>query len=231
LLHKVSKVLIGVSCMAALAACQPQLRSNLPVGAPAYAALGGAEPVRPATYSIRPGDRLAVTIFQEPDLSRQDLLVDEAGAINLPLVGTVQVSGRSADEISREIERAYGGRYLRNPQANVSLLQVQPLTVTIDGEVTQPGVYEIRPGYTLVSAVALARGTTLTAKADEVLVFRTIDGQRVGGRFDLTAVRAGRMPDPQLLPGDQVVVGFSRVRGIYRDFLQTAPIIGLFAQF
>ena len=39
----------------------------------------------------------------------------------------------------------------------------------------------------------------------------------MGGRFDVTEVRAGRMPDPQILPGDVVVVGFSRARSLYRD--------------
>lgn len=217
--------------MAALGGCQPQLRSGLPLGDASYAALGGVEVARPSTYLVRPGDRVAVTIFQEPDLSRPELLVDETGQIALPLIGAVAVSGRSLEDVSREIERAYGARYLRNPQATVSLLQSLPQLITVDGEVTQPGVFEYRPGYTLVSAVALARGTTQTAKFNEVLVFRTTNGQRLVGRFDITAVRAGRMPDPQLLPGDQIVVGFSRVRGAYRDILQTAPLIGVFSQF
>lgn len=231
MLHKVSSVLVGLGCMAALAACQPQLNSELPLGAPAYATLGGAEPSPAADYRLRAGDRISVAIFQEPDLSQQDLVVDNAGAVTLPLIGTVQMAGRSTEEVSREIERAYGARYLRNPQASVSLRQMQPLTVTVDGEVTQPGVYEIRPGYTLVSAVALARGTTPTAKFDEVLVFRMIDGQRTAARFDINAVRAGRMPDLQLVPGDQVVIGYDRLRGAYRDVLQASPLFNVFTQF
>ncbi|KHL25165.1 hypothetical protein PK98_13735 [Croceibacterium mercuriale] len=230
-MHKVSKVLIGVGCTAALAGCQPQLKSELPLGAPAYAALGGANPAPSPLYRVRPGDRVSVTIFQEPDLSQPEMVVDDAGLVSLPLIGSVQMGGRSTDEISREIERAYGARYLRNPQASVSLREVQPQTITVDGEVSQPGVYAIRPGYTLVSAIALARGTTATAKFDEVVVFRTINGQRAAARFDITAVRAGRMEDPQVLPGDQVVVGFSRVRGLYRDILQVTPLVGVFTQF
>ena len=231
MLHRVSRVLIGIGCTAALAACQPQLKSELPLGAPAYATLGGANPAPPSAYRLRPGDRVAVSIFQEPDLSQPELIVDDAGLVTLPLIGAVQMGGRSTDEISREIERAYGARYLRNPQANVALREVQPQTITVDGEVTQPGVYAIQPGFTLVSAIALARGTTDTAKFDEVLVFRNIDGRRAAARFDITAVRAGRMEDPQVLPGDQIVVGFSRVRGLYRDVLQVTPLVGVFTQF
>ena len=231
MLHKVSSVLTGVGCVAALSACQPQLKSELPLGAPAYATLGGAVPPPATAYQIRPGDRISVSIFQEPELSQQDVIVDDAGAVTLPLIGAVQVAGRSADDVSREIERAYGSRYLRNPQASVALREVQPYTVTVDGEVDQPGVYQIRPGYTLVSAVALARGTTATAKFDEVLVIRAIDGQRAVARFDINAIRAGRMPDPQLVPGDQVIVGFSRARGLYNDILQAVPAVGVFTRF
>ena len=91
------------------------------------------------------------------------------------------------------------------------------------------GVYEIQPGYTLLSALALAGSPTLEAKLDEVLVFRTVDGQRMGGRFDLTEVRAGRMADPQLIAGDVIVVGYSRSQGLYQDLLRVAPsVLGTF---
>ena len=39
------------------------------------------------------------------------------------------------------------------------------------------------------------------------------------------------MADPQVLPGDVIVVGYSRVRGAYRDILQAAPLLGVFTQF
>ena len=51
----------------------------------------------------------------------------------------------------------------------------------------------------------------------------------MGGRFDVTEVRAGRMADPQILPGDVVVVGFSQARALYRDALQILPsVMGAF---
>ncbi|WP_347302348.1 polysaccharide biosynthesis/export family protein [Croceibacterium sp. TMG7-5b_MA50] len=223
-------ILSALGCVTVLGACQPQLNSGLPLGAPAYEALGGAVPVTEGVYRIRPGDRVNVSLFQEPDLSGTDLLVDESGQVSLPLIGAVQMAGRTTEEVSREIERAYGARYLRDPQASVALRTIVPQTVTVDGQVTQPGVFEIRPGYTLVSAIALARGTTNTAKFDEVLIMRTIDGRRAVARFDINAIRAGRMEDPRILPGDQVVVGFDRLRGIYRDVLQVGPLLGVFTQ-
>jgi polysaccharide export outer membrane protein len=53
----------------------------------------------------------------------------------------------------------------------------------------------------------------------------------MGARFDLTDIRSGTTPDPQILPGDVVVVGFSQVRGIYRDILDAAPLFNIFTRF
>ena len=185
--------------------------------------------VTPTAYLLQPGDKLSVNIFQEEDLSVRELQVDEAGMITLPLVGDLQASGQSPGQLSRAIELAYGRNYLRNPQASVVLLESIKRTVSVEGQVREPGVYEIQPGYTLLSALALAKSPAPDAKLNEVLIFRTVDGERMGGRFDVVAIRAGRMPDPLILPNDVVVVGFSSVRGLYRDILQAAPILGAFA--
>ena len=216
-------------CALALAGCQPSLNSELPRGPAAYEIIQDPADPRPSAYLLQPGDKLSVNIFQEEDLSVRELQVDQAGMITLPLVGDMQAAGQSPGQLSRAIETAYGNRYLRNPQANVVLLEAIKRTVSIEGQVKEPGVYEVQPGYTLLSALALASSPLPDAKLDEILVFRTVNGERLGGRFDATEIRAGRMHDPLILPGDVVVVGFSSVRGIYRDILQAAPILGAFA--
>ena len=58
-----------------------------------------------------------------------------------------------------------------------------------------------------------------------------INGRRMAARFDLGKIRAGRAPDPQVLAGDVVVVGYSALRGVYRDVLQAAPLLNVFTQF
>lgn len=220
--------LISASALA-LAGCQPSLKSDLPVGVAAYSTIGDAEAMEPiAAYYLRPGDKIAVNIFQEEDLSQREIQIDEAGTISLPLLGDVQAAGRSSGQLSREIERAYGTRFLRDPQVNVVLLSARPRTISVEGQVRTAGVYPIEPGQTLLTAMALAGSPAIDAKLDEVLVFRTVNGERMGGRFDITDIRAGRMPDPQILPGDVIVVGFSALRGLYRDILQAAPLFGAF---
>jgi polysaccharide export outer membrane protein len=217
---------------AGLVACQPTLNSDLPSGPDAYTRLGvtRADSVN-ALNLLQPRDQINVNVFQEADLSTQELTIDPSGNISLPLIGEVKAAGLSAAQLAREIERAYGESYLRDPRVNIVLVRSAPRVVAVEGEVEDPGVFEVQEGYTLLTALALAGSPTDTAKHDEVLVFRMMDGERYGGRFDLTDIRAGRAPDPIILSGDTIVVGYSAVRGVYLDFLRTAPILGAFARY
>lgn len=215
-----------------VSACQPGINPVVPSGASGYAAIAdGAADLAPDRYSLQAGDRIGVNVFREPDLTVDDVLVDRAGNIALPLIGAVRAQGLSTTELAQFVQGQYGARYLRDPQISITLKESPQQTIAVEGQVALPGVYPFRPGHTLLTAMAQARSPTQTAQLNEVLVFRTINGQRVGGQFDLNAIRGGAMDDPALMPGDVVVVGFSEVRGIYRDILQTAPVLGIFRPF
>ncbi len=69
------------------------------------------------------------------------------------------------------------------------------------------------------------------ARLDQVVIFRTINGKRMGAVFDVGKIRSGGAPDPELRGGDVVVVSFSAVKGAFRDFLTTAPFFNVFRPF
>jgi polysaccharide biosynthesis/export protein len=187
------------------------------------------EDVAPAAYRIGPLDELQITVFREPDLSAKDLPVDLNGSISLPLLGQVQASGKTSAELGDAIAQGLNTRYLRNAQVAVSVTKPVNFSVTVDGEVKKPGVYQIPGSLTLVQAIALGEGTTEYARQDEVIVFRTIAGQRYVARFDLREIRAARAPDPTILQSDVVVVGFSRGTRLMRDIISAMPgLAGVF---
>jgi polysaccharide export outer membrane protein len=64
-----------------------------------------------------------------------------------------------------------------------------------------------------------------------VVVFRQVDGKRMGAVFDLAQVRAGLMPDPQVYGDDVIVVEQSGSKSAFRRFIQSVPAIGLFRWF
>lgn len=216
----------------AIAGCKSTLTPAVPEGAAAYSVLRATEdaPV-PSSYELRPGDRINITVFQEPELSQEKVVIDGGGKLDIPLIGATDAAGRTATQLADEIGDKLGARYLRNPQVTVSVVETIPKIVAVEGEVNLPGIYEIRHGYTLLSALALARSPTPTAAEDEVLVFRMIDGKRAGARFDLQAIRSGLAADPLIMDGDVVVIGFSSVRGAYQDILRAAPLFNVFTQF
>lgn len=231
-MRNIRAILASCFCALVLAACQqPSLNPVVPAGSAAYAAIAAPAETQPQTYLLQAGDTISIVVFQEPDLSQEEIRIDSAGNLFLPLIGSVKAAGHSAGDLARQIEHNYGMEYLRDPNVSIRVDETGKQTVSVEGEVELPGVYEVQPSTTLLSAIAMARSPTDKAKLDEVLIFRQINGQRTGARFDLTAVRSGAAEDPQILPGDVVVVGFSAAQGRYRDILQAAPLLNIFNVF
>lgn len=202
--------------------------AKVPTGEAAYAIVPPADPqAQRGSYIIVPEDTLAVLVYLEEDLSNDNLRVNEKGNIQLPLIGTILAAGRSPTQLAEEIQ-ARLGHYLVEPEVTVTVKEAAGRFVTVEGQVRKPGVYEIGREDTLLSAIARAESPTDVAKLDEIVVFRTIEGERRAARFDLRDVRAGLAPDPRIVAGDVVVVGFSAMRGAWQDFLKAAPIFNAF---
>ena len=218
--------------IALLASACSTMDSTLPSGDAAYAIIPPREADSAARtdYKIGPQDVLSVTVFQEPDLSFKEIQVDAAGNLLFPLVGQIQAGGKSAGELSKEISSRLDG-YIVNPQVSVVIASSVSQQVTVEGNVTQPGVYDISGSTSLLQALAQAKSPTRVARLDQVIVFRTVNGKRFGAVFDVRKIRVGAAPDPQLAGGDIVVVGFSAVKGAFRDFLTTAPFFSVFRPF
>lgn len=179
-------------------------------------------------YRIGTFDTLAINVFQEPDLSVKDIRVDANGRISLALVGEVVAAGQTPLELSRELERLYGARYLVRPQIAVNVTNAVSQKVVVQGQVRTPGVYPIQGQTSLLEAISLAQGETDVAALKEVIILRTINGQKMGARFDVGAIRRAESPDPAVYGSDTVIVGYSNVRGIWQDVLKAAPLLNVF---
>lgn len=182
-------------------------------------------------YRIGVGDKLNVEVFQVEDLSFEELVVDASGNISLPLVGSVLGAGRTADEIASSIAASLGQQYLRNPHVTVAVAESAGQKITVDGAVNKPGVFAMRGSTSLLQAVAMAEGPSRVADLSQVAVFRTVDGRRAVAIFDLTAIRQGRAPDPQVRGDDVIVVDTSRLNAALREALGALPAFAAFAYF
>lgn len=184
-----------------------------------------------AEYRIGVGDKLSVRVFQVPDLSFDQLVVDTSGDIQMPLIGAVRATGQTAGELSILIAERLSAQYLRNPQVTVTVTEAASQKITVDGAVTKPGVYEMRGTTSLLQAVAMAEGPTGVADLTKVAVFRTIAGQRSVALFDLQAIRQGRADDPTVLGDDVIVVDTSRMSAAMRGIIGAVPALAVFRPF
>jgi polysaccharide biosynthesis/export protein len=155
-------------------------------------------------YVVGPRDVLQVTVFQVPDLTRT-VQVSGTGFVNLPLIGNVQVGGKTIDQAQQEIAAKLGKTYLRSPQVTLALTK-SGQRVTVNGAVRTPQVMTLDNRLTLSQAIAAAGGLSEIGNAQRVHIARA-NNQSVNDQiFDLEAIQAGKAADPSLVNGDIVVV-------------------------
>ena len=181
-------------------------------------------------YRIGAQDLLQVSVYGIDELSR-DVRVNSNGQISLPLIGGVMAGGKTIPELEKDIGDKLKSGYIQDPQVTVFIKEFTSQQVTLEGALKKPGIYPLTGKTSLLQAIALAQGLDDLADLHNVIVFRTIDGKRMGAVYDIAQVRAGNLEDPAIYGDDIVVVEKSGGRSIYREFLRSIPALGIFALF
>ena len=202
-----------------------------PQTGPATATPGSDFATELGSTPLRPRDRINVRVLREPDLSLDEVRVGEDGFFDMPQIGRVKAEGRTTADISEEIRQRLAADYLVNPRVAVNIIDYASHTVAVEGAVAQPGIYQFQPNTTLVGAIALARGPSRVARLGQVAIFRQEAGQRKVAVFDLREVRAGRMIDPEIHPGDRVLIGYDGMQQAWLDILAAAPLLAVFTTY
>ena len=210
-----------------LAGCASGRNSDIPYAPASFDVQPDSPFAANPDYRLGPADVVTVSVFRAPELTG-DYRVNEAGTIMMPMVGQVEVQGLTVTELAGTLRQNLGRSYYVNPDVSVSLKEAGSQRITVDGAVQQPGVYPLPGPTTLMQAVAMARGTTQDANLRRVVIFRQIDGQRMAAGFDLRAIRTAQMEDPTVYASDIIIVDGSQTRQMWRDVLQTIPILALF---
>ena len=219
---------IALSIFATCAAASSGLAARAPA-APAASfkdvpSAPAPAPIIADDYSIGAQDTLEVTVYQVEDLSKT-VKVESGGTIAFPLIGQVMASGRTAQQLADDIATQLSDKYLKDPQVTVTVKESTSQRVTVDGAVTQPGVYPISGNTTLMQAIALAHGPTELADLKQVAVFRSTGGKRMGALFDLSSIRSGEMADPAVLADDVIIVEQSGRKMFLRNLGMAIPFL------
>ena len=167
---------------------------------------GATAPIR-SDYIIGPGDLLQITVWKNDTLSRT-VPVRPDGKVSMPLLHDVQAAGLTAMQLRDKIATALG-EFMPNPEVAVSVNDVRSLRVSILGEVSKPGVLELRGETTILEAIAMAGGFRDFASPSKITILRIDENgktKRIRFNYNKAVSATSDEENVVLRSGDVVVV-------------------------
>ncbi len=181
----------------ALQAAEPP---GKPAGVPAPQA--GAE----QGYLLSPEDILEISVWREESLTKQ-VVVRPDGAFSFPLVGEVQATGKTVEDVRAEVAQRLK-KYMPDPVVSVSVLKVTGYKIYVIGKVNKPGEFVTGRFVDVLQALAMAGGVTPFAAENDIRILRRVEGKEYVRNFRYADVRKGRNLEQNIMlrSGDTVVV-------------------------
>lgn len=135
--------------------------------------------------------------------------VDYEGFIDFPVIGRVEVSGKSVEQF-REILYQKLTRYIKNPTINVKLNNFK---VSVMGEVNRPGQFVLTDGKgTIMEALSMAGDLSIYGVRDQILLIRSVDGKMENIKIDITKSDFLVSPYYALKQGDVIYVPANKTK-------------------
>ena len=180
-------------------------------GAPSSGAVGttGSRPAaKPADtspdYRMVPGDKLRVEVYKDAALS-QNVQIRPDGKITLPYIGDMPAAGLTPTALRDSITQSLK-EYIASPTVTVMVVETQPQTVSVLGEVNSPGVHPLKHQMTVLDALAAAGGFGDFANTKNILIKRNSKNGVDTLRFNYKdAIKPDAKPF-YLQPGDIIIV-------------------------
>ncbi len=159
--------------------------------------------VAPDTYRIGPEDLLQVSVWKNEALSKS-VPVRPDGKISLPLLNDVQAAGLTALEL-RDVLAKKLAEFMPSPEVSVIVADIRSFKVSVIGEVTKPGRYELKSWATVLDVLAMAGGFTQFASRSRIVILQP-DGKTMKRiPFNYNKI-AGEQENFYLRNGDIILV-------------------------
>jgi polysaccharide export outer membrane protein len=159
-----------------------------------------------AGLKLAPGFELNILVYDEPDLSGH-VRVDKEGNVNLPFVKTIHVGGDTVAEAKQRIEDKFrNDGILKNPQITIDVEQFATTSVTVMGEVQNPGKVELLAPHSLLDVIGMTGGETSFA-GNEIELKHPVNGAMQSSTYHYSRGDDGSaIRDVMVSPGDTVIV-------------------------
>jgi len=186
-------------------------------------------PEEATDFTFGAGDRFSVRVFQHEDLDA-DLTVAPDGTVTFPLVGRVQVGGRTYAELVAELEQGFQ-QYYTDASVAVNVLEVNNRKVFVVGEVAHPNVLQITGELTVLEALVRTGGISPDCRSDNLLLIRgDLDDPQLY-TVDVDRLLEGELAQNVALQrGDILVVPTRTIVNVERFFRSVDGIIGPFVR-
>lgn len=133
----------------------------------AFVAAASGAPAQEAAYTLGSMDKVRVRIveWQSAEATLRDwssisgdYTVSPSGRLSVPIVGELEVAGRTTAEVAEEIGAMLQQKLglMDRPEAAVELAEFRPFYIS--GDVATPGRYAFEPNLTVLKAVSVAGG-------------------------------------------------------------------------
>jgi protein involved in polysaccharide export with SLBB domain len=136
-----------------------------------------------ADRRIAPSDTISIEVFGEKDLT-VERRVQASGTITFPLLGNVEVAGKTTAEVATLLQGKLDMDFLVNPQVSVNVKEYRSGTVSVMGHVEKKGAIKLpteRPMF-ILEAIAEAGGFSPTANKSKIELTRK--GKTTRYKFD-----------------------------------------------
>lgn len=165
-----------------------------------------AETPLPDAYQVEPGDVLDISVWREEGLEKE-VLVRPDGGLSFPLVGNVQASGKSIEQLQTEVGEKLK-RFIPDPSVTVAVLKLDGNKVYVIGKVNRPGEFVATRRMDVMQALSMAGGMTPYAAANKIRILRREGSKQTAIEFAYGDVEKGENLEQNIVlqAGDVVVV-------------------------
>ncbi|HUP21619.1 MAG TPA: polysaccharide biosynthesis/export family protein, partial [Thermoanaerobaculia bacterium] len=167
-------------------------------------------------YRIGPRDVLSIRVFEAPDLD-VEREVRSDGSVDLPLLGIVQVGGKTELELAASLKAALEGSYLQRASVTVDVTDVRSKPIRVIGAVQSPGDLDLTGPLRLLDVLTEVGGLARD-RASTITVLRRAENGLTGQleiRVDALLSGAHELWNIPIFPNDVINVPPERPKTIY----------------
>jgi polysaccharide biosynthesis/export protein len=124
----------------------------------------------PAGYRIGPADVLQISVWKEPELSRE-ATVRLDGVVTIPLLGDTPAAGKTPNELADDISNKLA-KFIEKPRVSVGIAQANSSRIYIIGQMVRSGEFPLSRRMTVLQGLALAGGFKEFAKTEDIVIVR-----------------------------------------------------------